>query len=66
MPEFTRPAGAGRRRGRGARPAPGRLQAGGAAPGIGFAIPSSVTIEIARELAGGGYATNPYAAVTSP
>jgi putative serine protease PepD len=34
-------------------------QAGGAAPGIGFAIPSSIAIEIARQLVGAGHVTNP-------
>ena len=34
-------------------------QAGGAAPGIGFAIPSSIAIEIARQLVRAGHVTNP-------
>jgi putative serine protease PepD len=34
-------------------------QAGGAAPGIGFAIPSSIAIEIARQLVDTGRVTNP-------
>jgi putative serine protease PepD len=34
-------------------------QAGGAAPGIGFAIPSSIAIEIARQLVDTGHVANP-------
>jgi putative serine protease PepD len=34
-------------------------QGGGAAPGIGFAIPSSIAIEIARQLVDTGRVTNP-------
>jgi putative serine protease PepD len=34
-------------------------QAGGAAPGIGFAIPSNIAIEIARQLVVDGHVTNP-------
>ena len=42
-------------------------QTGGAAPGIGFAIPSSIAIDIARQLADTGHVTNPHrAAVASP
>jgi putative serine protease PepD len=37
-------------------------QTGGAAPGIGFAIPSSIAIDIARQLAATGHVTNPHRA----
>jgi putative serine protease PepD len=37
-------------------------QAGGAVPGIGFAIPSDIAIDIARQIAATGHVTNPHRA----